>query len=142
MRKTQTTAINQAAVKPGKAVKSDKATSPRRRSPADQAAATPPNPTLAHSQPHSAKPAVRSPLPSSASAAPASAARLMTKQATIEALVSRPGGAGIAELMVVTGWQSHSVRAALTGLRKRGATLVRDVDAAGGSAYRIIQEEP
>jgi hypothetical protein len=40
-------------------------------------------------------------------------------------LVRRPEGARIAELQKATGWQPHSVRAALTGLRKRGIDVTR-----------------
>ena len=48
----------------------------------------------------------------------------------------RPQGAGIAELMEITGRQSHSVRAALTGFRKRGIHLRRIKDESGASTYR------
>jgi Mn-dependent DtxR family transcriptional regulator len=41
-------------------------------------------------------------------------------------LVRRPEGAKIAELQKATGWQPHSVRAALTGLRKRGIKVTRE----------------
>lgn len=47
------------------------------------------------------------------------------KAETILALVLRPEGARIAELQKATGWQPHSVRAALTGLRKRGIEVTR-----------------
>ena len=42
-------------------------------------------------------------------------------------LVSRSSGASIEELQASTGWQSHSVRAVIAGLRKKGReiTLVR-----------------
>jgi Protein of unknown function (DUF3489) len=43
-----------------------------------------------------------------------------SKKATIEALVRRKGGVAIADLMAATGWQEHSIRAALTGLSKTG----------------------
>ncbi len=48
----------------------------------------------------------------------------------------RPQGAGIAELMEITGRQSHSVRAALTGFRKRGIHPRRIKDEPGASTYR------
>jgi hypothetical protein len=60
-----------------------------------------------------------------------------SKQATIAALLRRPEGAAITELMTVTGWQQHSVRAALTGLRKQGFALLREPGPKGGSIYRI-----
>ena len=36
-----------------------------------------------------------------------------------------PLGATLEELMTATGWQSHSVRAGMTGLRKQGHSIVR-----------------
>ncbi|MGE0652274.1 MAG: DUF3489 domain-containing protein [Alphaproteobacteria bacterium] len=41
-------------------------------------------------------------------------------------LLQRSEGARLAELEKVTGWQPHSVRAALTGLRKRGVEVTRE----------------
>ena len=52
------------------------------------------------------------------------------------ALLERPNGAAIGDLAEATGWQEHSVRAALTGLRKEGKELIRDRDAAG-THYRL-----
>ncbi len=62
-----------------------------------------------------------------------------TKADTILDLVQRPTGASIAELTKATGWQPHSVRAALTGLRKRGHDIERSVES-GTSRYRIIEK--
>lgn len=42
------------------------------------------------------------------------------KNVMIAALVSRSEGAGLGELASVTGWQRHTVRAALTRLRQAG----------------------
>jgi hypothetical protein len=67
---------------------------------------------------------------------PAAPARL-SKKAAIVALLERPNGAAITDLTAATGWQQHSVRAALTGLRKEGKELVRDKDAAGVTHYRL-----
>src|SRR5438552_17365370 len=58
-------------------------------------------------------------------------------KASIVALLQRPDGAAIGELIKATGWQQHSVRAALTGVRKEGKELVRDKDAAGVTHYRL-----
>ena len=60
-----------------------------------------------------------------------------SKKAAIVALLKRPNGAAIGDLTAATGWQLHSVRAALTGLRKEGKELVRDKDAAGVTHYRL-----
>ena len=54
-----------------------------------------------------------------------------TKTITIRKLLRRPNGASIAQLQKVTGWKSHSVRAALTGLRKKGHNVTRGKDAKG-----------
>lgn len=37
-------------------------------------------------------------------------------------------GAALDQMMEATGWQAHSVRAALTGLRKRGFPIERHVE--------------
>jgi hypothetical protein len=60
-----------------------------------------------------------------------------SKKASIVALLERPDGAAISDLTDATGWQVHSVRAALTGLRKEGKELVRAKDAAGVTHYRL-----
>ena len=62
-----------------------------------------------------------------------------SKKATIEALVRRKGGAAIADLMAATGWQEHSIRAALTGLDKTGHTISRERDDGGATCYRIAE---
>ncbi len=64
-------------------------------------------------------------------------AKSTTKVGTILKLLSRPGGAGMPALETVTGWQPHSVRAALTGLRKQGHTVERSKDAKGVTIYRV-----
>jgi len=60
-----------------------------------------------------------------------------TKKAQILALLRRKRGASMRDLTAQTGWQAHSVRAALTGLRKRGAIIERQSEATG-SRYRIV----
>src|SRR5260370_38062949 len=67
---------------------------------------------------------------------PAAPARL-SKKATILALLQRPTGAAIGDLPEATGWPGHSVRAALTGLRKEGKALVRGKDQGGVTHYRL-----
>ena len=57
------------------------------------------------------------------------------KSGTILALMSRPKGARVIELQKATGWQAHSIRAAITGLRKRGITVSRSQDG-GVTVYR------
>ena len=62
-----------------------------------------------------------------------------TKQASILDLLRRAKGASIGDLTSATGWQAHSVRAAVTGLRKRGHDVERSVES-GASRYRMIEE--
>jgi len=75
--------------------------------------------------PKTVKPGKRRPrtakaLPASPPALPASA----TKLDRLAALLARPGGASIAEMMSATDWQAHSVRGALAGaLKRRGLTI-------------------
>jgi hypothetical protein len=49
----------------------------------------------------------------------AAAARTGTKQAMLIEHLSRPWGHSVAELARILGWQKHTVRAAITGLRKK-----------------------
>ena len=62
-----------------------------------------------------------------------------TKIDTVCKLLSRPTGASIAQLQKTTGWQPHSVRAALTRLRQKGHAIERRNDPAG-TRYRIETE--
>ncbi len=63
-----------------------------------------------------------------------------TKANIILDLLQRPTGASISELTKATGWQPHSVRAALTGLRKKGREVVRTKDDQGVTRYCIKAE--
>ncbi len=60
-----------------------------------------------------------------------------TKTDAVLRLLRRPSGATIAQLQKITGWQPHSVRAALTGFRKRGIAVAREKDDAGTTVYRV-----
>ena len=62
-----------------------------------------------------------------------------TKTDILRKLLSRKAGADLAALQSATGWQPHSVRAALSGLRKAGYTIDRADPAktGGGAVYRI-----
>jgi hypothetical protein len=48
-----------------------------------------------------------------------------SKLDVIRSLIVRTDGATLDELVSATGWQPHSVRAGMTGLRKQGLTIVR-----------------
>ena len=56
---------------------------------------------------------------------PANAQRAGTKSAAVIALLSRPNGATLDEMIAATGWLPHTTRAALTGLKKKGHVIVR-----------------
>jgi hypothetical protein len=65
-----------------------------------------------------------------------------TKIARVIKLLQGNDGVTLAELVANTGWLSHTARAALTGLRKRGYAVVIDrADKARGSVYRIEPSE-
>ena len=63
-----------------------------------------------------------------------------TKVQTILKFISRPNGASIAQLQKATGWQPHSVRAAMTGLRKQGHQIERGKNAKGVNIYRVMKD--
>lgn len=67
------------------------------------------------------------------------AARAMrpgTKQALVVDLLRSDAGASLGELAGATGWLPHTMRAALTGLRKRGFAIAMD-KADRATRYRI-----
>lgn len=66
-------------------------------------------------------------------------AKAGTKSDALLKLLRRPKGASIAEMQKATGWQPHSVRAALTGFRKKAIGITRDTTS-GASRYRIEPE--
>ena len=74
----------------------------------------------------------------SGTAAPAAKAPSTTKLATITALLQRPDGARMEELMAATGWQAHSVRGALSGTIKNQLKLALVSEKSeAGRVYRI-----
>lgn len=62
-----------------------------------------------------------------------------TKTAVLRKLLSRKAGADLAALQSATGWQPHSVRAVISGLRKAGFRIDRadPAKSGGGAVYRI-----
>lgn len=51
------------------------------------------------------------------------------------------GGASLDELIAQTGWQPHTTRAALTGLRKKGHPISK-IKVEGGTRYAIPERDP
>ena len=87
-----------------------------------------PRQLAAESSPH------RQPDPTPPNATP----RAGSKLALVIEMLAKPEGATISALISATGWQPHTARAALTGLRKRGFAIERArVDGGTLSIYRI-----
>ncbi len=65
-----------------------------------------------------------------------------TKTDRVPTLLRRPAGARLADICKATGWQQHSARAALSMLRKKGATIERRAsDKPGAPAtYHLVAE--
>lgn len=61
------------------------------------------------------------------------------KREIVLGLLTRPEGASTAELMDATGWQPHTVRAALSMLRKDGEAITRT---GGAATMRYHLKEP
>ena len=78
--------------------------------------------------------------PTGAETAPkARTVREGTKQATLIAMLHRPEGATIEEIMAATSWRSHTVRGAMAGVLKKklGLTITSERFAERGRCYRI-----
>lgn len=60
---------------------------------------------------------------------------------TVIELLERNNGATLQEMIEATGWQSHSTRAVLTGLKKKGYVVTRE-KTDGVSRYRISRPIP
>jgi hypothetical protein len=76
--------------------------------------------------------------PTGADAAPAPQARDGSKQAQLIAMLRRPEGATIAQIVEATGWQSHTVRGAFAGaLKKKLGLEVTSEKVEGTRVYRL-----
>lgn len=60
------------------------------------------------------------------------------KSAIVNRMFGRERGASVLELAKATGWKNHSVRAFLTGVRKK-AELIKEERADGLTIYRLAQ---
>jgi Protein of unknown function (DUF3489) len=65
-----------------------------------------------------------------------------TKRAKLIGMLERPEGASVAEIGQRLGWLPHTVRAAITGLRKAGREVRRSKNADDRSVYRLASGEP
>lgn len=61
-----------------------------------------------------------------------------TKAALVMAMLSRPDGATLAELVAATNWLQHTTRAVLTGIRKKGCTIEK-TRRDNATCYRIVE---
>jgi len=71
---------------------------------------------------------------------PAAAASRQSKQAAVIALLRRPKGVTIAEIVAATGWQPHTVRGLFSGtLKKKLGLGLGSSQEDRGRVYRIIR---
>ena len=59
-----------------------------------------------------------------------------TKQSQVLKMLRSEGGVPLAAIVAATGWQAHTARAALTGLRKQGHAIERS-KVVGETRYAI-----
>ena len=79
------------------------------------------------------------PPPAAATAGGAELPAKTTKKSQVLELLRRDGGASLPELVAATGWLPHTMRAALTGLRKGGHVVDR-FKRGSETCYRIGAE--
>ena len=105
-----------------------------RKSKARNVASNPKPPRKAAATKEAATPKV-----ASSAVPPKTTAKAGGKRASVLALVRRKEGVSIADLQKATGWQPHSVRAALTGFRKQGVEITRSKNGDGVTIYTATQ---
>lgn len=64
-------------------------------------------------------------------------AKSKTKAEQVQQLLSRKNGASLDDICKATTWKPHSVRAFLSGMRKRGFVITRERDASKISRYSV-----
>jgi hypothetical protein len=70
---------------------------------------------------------------------PAAAAPRQSKQAAVIALLRRPEGITVAEIVAATGWQPHTVRGLFSGtLKKKLGLSLSSAQEDRGRVYRIV----
>ena len=53
-------------------------------------------------------------------------------------MLEQPNGATLPDMIAATGWQAHSIRAAMSGLRKSGFNICREPQTDGPSIFRVL----
>lgn len=119
--------------------------------PAAEARAAAPEPTVAPAsmdEEESAEPAgedgtTAAAAPAAVGATPARQPRRPregSKEALVVAMLERPEGATVEQIMAATGWQRHTVRGAFAGaLKKKLGLAVTSAKEDGGRIYRIVR---
>ena len=77
---------------------------------------------------------------SEAHAKTAASAKGPSKNEAVLALLRRPAGATLDQIVAVTGWLPHTTRAVLTGFRKKGHAVTSE-KGDGVRTYRIAQSD-
>jgi hypothetical protein len=73
-------------------------------------------------------------------ALPTAEPRRGSKAAAVLKLISRTRGATMAELIAESGWQAHTVRAHLSGLRKKHV-IMKETRRSGEATYRMTSDQ-
>ncbi len=60
-----------------------------------------------------------------------------SKKQILVKLLKRKAGASMPSMMAATGWQSHSLRAALSRLRREGSVIGRRLNTSGETVYHV-----
>jgi hypothetical protein len=79
------------------------------------------------------------PAPDDTDTAKTVAIRAGTKQAQIIAMLQRPEGATVAEMVAATGWLAHTVRGCISGALKKklGLPIAAEKDEGRGTVYKL-----
>jgi hypothetical protein len=75
------------------------------------------------------------PLPVDAEPAP----RPKGRKGELLLMLEQPNGTTLSDMTTATGWQAHSIRAAMTGLRKSGFDICREPQTDGPSIFRVLR---
>jgi hypothetical protein len=71
----------------------------------------------------------------------ATSSMAISKADSVRKLLARKRGATVAEIAKLTDWQPHSIRAFLSGVRRKVGPLVREPRRTGEQAYRLAPAE-
>ena len=107
---------------------------------ADAGAEVPEGATAAPDAPKPARQKKAPKTPRKAAESKAGGVREGSKTATVIALLQRPNGATLEEIMAQMGWQKHTVRGFMAGaMKKAGYSVESFKSEAGARTYRINQ---